>query len=151
MLLFVSRIVDRRAARHLAALVFVLSGCGGGGDRLTHDQYERRLDGSLTRLDARIVALGANAKALTRLRDALRTTADELDALAPPADAEGANDDLVDGLREFAASVGAESQTIAHARGVEAREALSRLARSQGVKDIQHAEGDLRRAGYRLP
>jgi hypothetical protein len=86
-----------------------------------------------------------------QLRDALRMTADELDALAPPDDADGANGDLVDGLRAFAASVEAESTAIAQARGVEAREALSRLARSQGVKEIQRAEGDLRHAGYKLP
>jgi hypothetical protein len=143
--------VEHRAAPHLAAVVLVLAGCGGGGDRLTHDQYERRLDRSLTRLNARILELRANAEALSTLRDALRRTAEELDALAPPDDAAAANDDLVDGLREFAATIDAESQTIAHARGLEAREALSRLARSQGVKDIQRAEGDLRRAGYELP
>ena len=135
----------------LAVAVVGLAACGGGGDRLTHDQYERRLDRSLTRLNARIVALGANAKALSTLRDALRTTADELDALSPPDDADGANDDLVEGLREFAATVDAEAPAITHTRGAEAREALSRLARSQGVRQIQRAEGDLRRAGYSLP
>jgi hypothetical protein len=141
--------VEHRAAA-LVVAVLALAACGGG-DRLTHDQYERRLDRSLTRLNARIVALGANAKALSQLRDALRTTADELDALAAPDDADDANGDLVEGLREFAATVDAEAPTITHARGAEAREALSRLARSQGVKDIQRAEGDLRRAGYSLP
>jgi hypothetical protein len=143
--------VEHRAARHLVVLVLVVAGCGGGGGALTHDQYERHVDRSLTRLNARIIALSSNAKALPQLRDALRATADDLDALGPPGDAGRANGDLVDGLREFAASVDAESQTIAHARGAEAREALSRLARSQGVKEIQRAEGDLRRAGYKLP
>jgi hypothetical protein len=59
--------VEHRAAA-LLVTVLALAACGDG-DRLTHDQYERRLDHSLTRLNARILALGAACTANRELLD----------------------------------------------------------------------------------
>src|SRR5262245_30239584 len=87
----------------IVILVAALAGCGGsgGGDALTHAQYQQQVQRALAQLDARIAALRANEAAVAQLRTALGDAADRLDALDPPADAGDANGELVDGLRAF--------------------------------------------------
>ena len=137
----------------IAALLVVLAaGCGsGGGDRLSHREYEQRVTGAIRRLNARIVALRPEAASLGKLSTSLRATADDLDGVRPPADAASANDELVGGLRSFAAGLDDERDIVASGRGLEVREALARIARAPGVREIQRAEAKLRRAGYDLP
>src|SRR3954469_22957164 len=122
-------------------LAAVAAGCGSGdGGRLSHREYEQRVTNAIRRLNARIVALRPEAAALGKLSTSLRATADELDRVRPPGDAAGANDDLVEGLRSFAAEIEDERDVVASGRGLEVREALSRIARARGVREIQRAE-----------
>lgn len=134
-------------------LVAALAGCGGsgGGDVLTRAQYQREVQQVLAQLDARIAALRANQTAIARLRTALGDAADRLDSLDPPADADDANGELVDGLRAFEETIADEEETILRARGLEARAVLARIAKSDGITRIRRAEADLRDAGYTLP
>jgi len=134
-------------------LVAALAGCGGsgGGDVLTHAQYQREVQQALAQLDARIAVLRANETAIAQLRTALGDAADRLDALDPPADADDANGELVDGLRAFEETIADEEETILRARGLEARAVLARIAKSDGITRIRRAEADLRDAGYTLP
>jgi len=137
----------------IVILVAALAGCGGSGgdDALTHAQYQQEVQRALAQLDARIAALRANETAIAQLRTALGDAADRLDSLEPPADADDANGELVDGLRAFEETIADEEETILRARGLEARAVLARIARSEGITRIQRAEADLRDAGYTLP
>jgi len=143
-----------RCRRSLVVLAAALAGCGGsggGGDALTHAQYQQQVQRALAQLDARIAGLRANETAIAQLRTALGDAADRLDSLEPPADADDANGELVDGLRAFEETIADEEQTILRARGLEARAVLARIAKSEGITRIQRAEADLRDAGYTLP
>jgi hypothetical protein len=141
--------------RKLAALALVaaLAGCsgGGGGDGLTHAEYQQQVGRALAQLDARIAGLRANEGAIARLRDALADSADRLDSLDAPSDADDAHGELVDGLRAFEETIADEQETIGRARGLEARAVLARIAQSDGIVQIRRAEAELRDAGYTLP
>jgi chromosome segregation ATPase len=142
-----------RDRRPLLIVVCVLAGCGGsgGGDALTHAQYQQQVRRALAQLDSRIAALRANETAIAQLRTALGEAADRLDSLDAPSDADAANGELVDGLRAFEETIADEEETILRARGLEARALLARIAKSDGIARIQRAEADLREAGYTLP
>jgi hypothetical protein len=104
----------------------------------------------VTRLDARILAAGNDAKTATSVQHAVDAAATRLAKLHPPRDAADANADLVRALRAYALELGDFAVAAASLSAGELRESQSRLARSPAVLDLQRAEAKLRDAGYSL-
>jgi len=141
-----------------ACAVLLLAACGGGS-RLSQDAYRTKL--AQVKQEAASaqasVAKGLQAKTLAELRGRLDAFAestqrigDEVANLRPPQNAEAANTELADGLRETARATRDASKqiTVLHTP----REAISYLEHSslnqKGAREVNDALSKLQQLGY---
>ena len=137
-----------RRALPVAVSVLVLAGCGGG-DRLSHDEYQRLLT---QRGNALNETVRAEQDEPARIEARLNRLADELERTRPPADAQGAHDEFTRALRAYALTMSDFLLEFRTARTNRRRgEALTRLSRSPAARELQRARASLARAGYELP
>ena len=143
-----------------ACAVLLLAACGGGGDsRLSQSAYRAKL--AQIKQEAASaqasVARGLQAKTLAELRgrlDAFAETTqrigDEVAKLKPPENADAANTELADGLRETARATREASKQITGLHTP--REAISYLEHSplnkKGAKQVDEALTRLKQLGY---
>jgi len=143
-----------------ACAVLLLAACGGGGDsRLSQSAYRAKL--AQIKQEAASaqasVAKGLQAKTLAELRgrlDAFAETTqrigDEVGKLKPPENADAANTELADGLRETARATREASKQITGLHTP--REAISYLEHSplnkKGAKQVDEALTRLKQLGY---
>jgi hypothetical protein len=135
------------------AAVLALAGCGGGGGRLTVAAYEQKLRAAGEELSA---AQGKLATArskdefkteVSELQRALRAAAGDLDDVTPPADAEAANDRLVDAFRGLADAF--DRVRDAADEGIDAAVRAAReVGSSPSARAAQQAIAELSRRGY---
>ena len=145
--------MKRLAAGFLLALV-VLAGCGGGEDRLTKEEYQaevRRIGSTLGEtLGGLNTSAGALGPQVADVQANLRTTADDLDELAPPEEIESAHDKLVEGINGFAD----ELDDLKAAVEAEDEDAIRRFedtfTGSASVQKIREASEELQEKGYAL-
>ena len=142
----------RLAAALVLAAMLALGGCGGGG-RLTVAGYEQKLRAAGEELSAAQGKLaGARSKDefktdVGELQRALRAAADELDDATPPADAESANDRLVDALHGLADDF--DRVREAADEGIDAAvRSAQQVATGAASRQAQQAIAELRRRGY---
>ena len=145
-----------RTARALgaaaAAFAVVLAGCGGGG-RLSKAEYEQTLRSAGNELSTAVDHLQqARSKEefehdVSDVQRALDAAADDLDAVSPPEDVEGANDRLVHGLRGLAHDF--EEVRDAADQSVDAATSKAQQIRSgTASREAQQAVEELKRKGY---
>jgi hypothetical protein len=143
-----------------ACAVLLLAACGGSGDsRLSQSAYRAKL--AQIKQEAASaqasVARGLQAKTLAELRgrlDAFAETTqrigDEVAKLKPPENADAANTELADGLRETARATREASKQITGLHTP--REAISYLEHSplnkKGAKQVDEALTRLKQLGY---
>jgi predicted nuclease with TOPRIM domain len=98
-----------------AAVVALAAGCGGGGsERLSKSEYEQKIKAEGSQLKTAFSAVDltnpANMRELTTkitsLQQELEQSADDIEALKPPEDAEAANAKLADTLHKAAVKFG---------------------------------------------
>jgi hypothetical protein len=136
----------------LALLSIVLGGCGGG-DRLSKTEYQQQLkDAGVQLADASKSLAQATTgpeyvTGAQQVQDGLRKVADDLDGLESPEDVASANDRLVGALRGLADEF--EQVKEAAANGPKSAQAAGgRLARSQASEDARQAVLEIQRRGY---
>jgi hypothetical protein len=142
-----------------ACAVLLLAACGGGDSRLSQSAYRAKL--AQIKQEAASaqagVAKGLQAKTLAELRgrlDAFAETTqrigDEVGKLKPPENADAANTELADGLRETARATREASKQITSLHTP--REAISYLEHSplnkKGAKQVDEALARLKQLGY---
>jgi hypothetical protein len=141
-------------------LALAAAGCGGGdggGDRLSKEEYETRLEeigdtigDSLDELSGLSdpESLDQVADQVEEGADALRDGADEIDALEPPEDAEEATDRIVEGTRSLADEFDRIADLAREGEIADLQEAGSAIVGSEGVQQIQSAIEELEDKGY---
>ena len=143
-----------------ACAVLLLAACGGSGEsRLSQSAYRAKL--AQIKQEAASaqasVARGLQAKTLAELRGRLDAFAestqrigDEVAKLNPPENADAANTELADGLRETARATREASKQITGLHTP--REAISYLEHSplnkKGAKQVDEALTRLKQLGY---
>ena len=143
----------RVAVAAVLAAVLTIAGCGGGGGRLTVAGYEQKLHAAGEELSA---AQGKLATArskdefktdVSELQRALRAASDSLHDITPPADAEAANDRLVDAFRGLADDF--DRVRDAADEGIDAAvQSARQVATGASARAAQQAISELRRRGY---
>jgi hypothetical protein len=143
----------------LLLAVPVLAACGGGPERMSKPDYQREVHQVGATLGASIRGLGGldsspslkdAADEIAELQDALRKAADGLDGLTPPAEIEGAHEELIDGIHGFADQL--DELRVATAAGDVARirRFETGFAKSEAVEQIRSASDELEKKGYKL-
>lgn len=141
---------------------FALAGCGGG-EALSQEEYQQRLDQTATDLAQRSAALGqelggvlsgdasaseAAADGIGQTAEQFRESASELDDVDPPENAEEANDDLVSGLRAFADDLEEIQDSLGDGDLSDAQRRLGELEELDSIQTLEQAAEQLREAGY---
>jgi hypothetical protein len=111
----------RRLAAALAALALAAGGCGGSGDSgLAPDAYGQRLHALVVPLFASLKQVSAAdsgprvARALRGSEVSVSAAITTLDGIDPPAEAQGANDELLGALRGYEATIRATRRALAN-------------------------------------
>jgi hypothetical protein len=92
----------------------------------------------------------AAADETAAIRDQLDETADELDGVDPPAEAEDAHNRLVDSLHAYSDDLEEIQGKLERGNEAEIAESLSGLENFDSVRDLQKAGADLEKLGYRF-
>jgi hypothetical protein len=136
----------------LAVLAIVVGGCGGG-ERLSKSEYEQKLKVAgveLSNASKPLAQATTGPQYITGVEEiqaGLRKVADDLDDLDPPEDVAPANGRLATALRRLADEF--DNVKAAAANGpTAARAAGGRLAQSQASQDARSAVLEIQRRGY---
>ena len=136
-----------------AVLALVASGCGSKPKAVTKAQYEAELNTLGTDLTRAGSAIGRHIdiagfnQDIANFQDHLRSAAEDLHKVQPPANAQSANKRLADSFDELAD----DFEPVKDARRksiVEAGKAADIVRKSAAVKNGRAAIGELRRKGY---
>jgi chromosome segregation ATPase len=147
----------------VVALASLAAGCGGG-DALSKEAYQEELGQAATGLSEASQALGKElsnasigegsfedaADEMAAIRDQLDQTADDLDGIDPPEDAEDAHNRLVDSLHAYSDDLEEIQGKLESGSDAEITESLSGLQNLDSVKELQQAGADLEELGYRF-
>jgi septal ring factor EnvC (AmiA/AmiB activator) len=147
----------------IVALAGVSAGCGGG-DALSKQEYQQELSQAATDLSEASQTLGRElsnaaigegsfdeaADEMAAIREQLDQTADDLDGLDPPDDAEDAHNRLVDSLHAYSDDLEEIQGKLESGSDAEITESLRGLQNLDSVKDLQQAGADLEELGYRF-
>lgn len=163
----------RRVLVPTVALVALLAvaGCGGGADRLSKDEYAKRVAAAGDTLADTFTTIGSETSSLStsdassdevldqaaanirKGSSALRSTADDLDDLEPPEDADDAHEKLVKGLRLLADDVdeladAVEDRKLEDITDLSAQ--LEDVASSEAGELLVEATDELKSKGYAI-
>jgi hypothetical protein len=146
-----------RSSRPLLVLgaVLVLAGCSGGEDRLTKSQYEQKVrtvySGVQAAFESTRDATGSQlAGRIDKAREELLSAAEELEAVEPPEAVEEENEELVEGMREYAESL-EDVSTAAERNDADAiGEFNLGLANNEAVEQMAEAAEEMKFKGYDL-
>ena len=140
----------------LAALCAVfLAGCAGEGDRLTKSQYEQKVrtvyGGVQAAFESTRDATGSQlAGRIDKARQELLSAAEELEAVEPPEAVEEENEELVEGMREYAESLeGVQSAAERNDADAIGQFNLG-LANNEAVEQMAEAAEDMKYKAYDL-
>lgn len=138
----------------LAAVALVAPACGG----TSKEDYEKRidevgptLDEQSTQILRELQSSGGIEQAAAGLKkgaDALDETAEDLDDIEPPDDAEEAHAEIVEGVRMLAGDFRAAERAARSNDTQRVLDLLANVAESEGLKKITEALKELKAAGY---
>ena len=144
----------------------LLTACGGGngGDALSKQEYQDRLDTTRTELSTSFDALGTQlegalkgsgslddaASEVESIQEKLRAQADELEGLTPPDDAAKANDKLASGMQELADDLDAFKSALKSGDFGKIQAEANKIQTFTSGKKLQQAGDDLEAAGYKF-
>jgi hypothetical protein len=167
----------RRLLALLAIFVGVLAaaGCGGGGgggDRLSKEEYAQRVASTGDTIESSFAKLGneasslsaGDASSLDELLDklakvvresaaSLRSSAEDLEGINPPEDAEQAHDKLVQGLSLLAEDIDELADAVEGGQLQEIQELGTRLENittSEAGRLLEEATEELKEKGYSI-
>jgi hypothetical protein len=142
------------------ALGLVVAGCGGGGS--DKNDYVKQVNQAITSLQKSLTDVGgavnasgsgdpaAAAAVLERGGKAMDKAASNFEGLKPPSDAKDANAKIADGLHKLAGSF-RDMAKQAQAKDVQAlTKSLGAFGASPGAQEIQQAQDELTKAGYKI-
>ena len=153
--------LSRPLAAGAVVLGLVVAGCGGGGGTDKNDYVKQvnqaiaSLQKSLTDVGGAVNASGsgdvsAAAAVLEKGGKAMDKASSDFQALDPPSDAKDANAKIADGLHQLAGSF-RDMAKQARAKDVQGlTQSLSAFENSKGAQEIQDAQGELAKAGYKI-
>jgi hypothetical protein len=147
--------VRTKLAFLLAALALV-AGCGGGSSRLTKAEFEQHIQADGKALQEVVVKLGA-AKSLTELatqvgaaEKAVKSAADDLDSVKPPADAESPTKTIVKALRNIDAQLKQLEQAARDKDLIAVQKIAQAIQKSPDIAAAQKAAKELEKKGYKI-
>jgi hypothetical protein len=131
-----------------------LAGCGGE-EQLTKQEYEARVRSVYAEVQAafratRVQSPDELADRVDAAQDELRSAADELDGVEPPAEVSQENDRLVAGMRAYAKQLDAVREAAEDGDTAELEELASALGRSEPVEEMSEAAEQMKLEGYDL-
>lgn len=146
----------------LTAMLLTACGGGNGGDALSKQEYQDRLDTTRTELSTSFDALGTQledalkgsgslddaASEVESIQEKLRAQADELEGLTPPDDAAKANDKLASGMQELADDLDAFKSALKSGDFGKIQAEANKIQTFTSGKKLQQAGDDLEAAGY---
>ena len=138
----------------MVALLLVI-GCGDSTDRLSRGEYSKRMTelGNQTGQDFGLFEARSGPevrRAAIKMRDAQRRSADDLERLRPPKDAESAHKLLIEGERGLASDLDKLQKRIGR-DPLDLVVVSQTVQRSPGSRKIRTAVEELRRKGYIEP
>jgi HAMP domain-containing protein len=134
--------------------VLSLAACGGD-DRLSKREYEEKVRSEYADVQEAFLATGGaqGDELAARIEDAqqeLRDAADELDEIDPPEEVEKENEEVVEGMREYAGDLD-ELREAAERGDQQAIDAFNeRIAKNEAVEQIAEAAEEMKFKGYDL-
>ena len=146
----------------------LLTACGGGGgaggDALSKQEYQDRLNTTRTELSTSFDALGTQlegaltgsgslddaASEVESIQEKLRAQADELESLTPPDDAADANDAMASGMQELADDLDAFKSALESEDLGKIQAEANKIETFTSGKKLQQAGDDLEAAGYKF-
>jgi HPt (histidine-containing phosphotransfer) domain-containing protein len=148
----------------LTAMLLTACGGGTGGDALSKQEYQDRLNTTRTELSTSFEALGTQlegalkgssslddaASEVESIQEKLRAQADELDGLTPPDDAAEANDKLASGMQELADDLDAFKSALASNDFGKIQAEANKIETFTSGKKLQQAGDELEAAGYKF-
>jgi len=143
----------RAVALAAAAALAAVAGCGGGGSRLSKTQYEQKMRTEGQALQASVQGLASAAtdfKTLSAkvdtIQKAFERSADHVDGLKPPKDADADNQKIADALHQFAGLL-ADVKRAAASKDTSRVQKLFLRIRTIG-QEAARAANDLKKKGY---
>jgi multidrug resistance efflux pump len=155
---------DSRVVRYLLlipalAATLAAAGCGSGSKNdyvQSVNEAQASLQKSLSSLSG-INASSTGAQVATTLQkggDALDDAADDFSDIKPPDDAEHAHGQMVDGLHKLAGTFHEAAKSAKSAKSADDFQAVAKvltdLTTSEGAKELQAAEDELKANGYKF-
>ena len=137
----------------MGALVLLVGGCGGKSQPpLSKADYVKQMKVIGQSLSTSINSIAdvrtpkAAATALTKVQDDLKTAADEMKKINPPADVKDAHEKLTQAVSDFADQLG---PVIDKLNGGDLS-ALATVTTLKAFRDLQTAAGEITKAGYNI-
>ena len=146
-----------RAAFRIAVVVasaVVLAGCGGE-ERLSKPEYEQKVRSVYAGVQAafRETSSVSGTELATAVADAqerLRDAAEELEAIEPPKDVEEQNEEIVEGLREYASDLDELREAVVSGNATAVERFNAEISQNPAVERIAEAAEEMKFKGYDL-
>jgi uncharacterized phage infection (PIP) family protein YhgE len=137
------------------AIATLAAGCGGGGDGLSKEEYEQRmqeiggtLDEVTAGLEQQPESLDQLATGIADIRTEAQQAADQLDDIEPPEEIAAAHARLHEGLHQFAEDLGELEQAVENGELQEIQQLAQALASSEGIEQVTSATNEIESKGY---
>jgi uncharacterized phage infection (PIP) family protein YhgE len=139
----------------LLAIATLAGWGGGGGDALSKEEYEQRmqkiggtLDEVTAGLEQQPESLDQLATGIADIRTEAQQAADELDDIEPPEEIAAAHARLHEGLHQFAEDLGELEQAVENGELQEIQQLAQALASSEGIQQVTSATNEIESKGY---
>jgi DNA-binding transcriptional regulator GbsR (MarR family) len=137
-------------------LLVMLSLTGCGGDRLSKREYEQKVRTEYAGVQQAFRATGASvgqpdlADKIERAQEQLRDAAEGLEEIEPPKDVEEENEEIVEGLREYADDLDHVRDAAEKGDQGAIDEFNDEIANNEAVERIAEAAEEMKFKGYDL-
>jgi prephenate dehydrogenase len=137
----------------LVSVTGVLTACGE--ERFSKPEYERLVRSSYADVQrafraTNVPSLELLGRRVAAAQAALRRSADRLEDAEPPTEVEEENEELVEGLRDYAEQLDELRAAVARGDRAAIRRFNSSLANNEAIERIAEAAEEMKREGYDL-
>jgi hypothetical protein len=138
----------------LVLAVVLLAGCGESADRLSKHEYEQKLRSEYAGVQQAFLATGSSfgrsdlPEKIGAAQETLRDAAEELEHVEPPKEIEEQNEEIAQGLRDYAEDLD-ELKEAAVRDDLQAIEAFTeRIPTNEAIERIAEAAEEMKHKGY---